>query len=719
METVVAGVFFIFQLPAFQAPPGLSVIPWVVEGNAAWYEAGPLFDVADAEAGTSAQGWAAVTDRYIRLRVLVKDDKHVNTRRGGDIWDGDSLQIGVDARGDGSGRLPEDMPMVGPDDASIAVALTPDGPKMWAHFQGKFGRSYMTDGTRDYPCSVVRDEQAGTTLYDVAFPWDAFDGAAGASPLIGLSVQVNDSNDGEQRRLFWGRGAGGEPRPGLFNKLLVGPPPHETVSLEVRHGSLWRPTGRAEVLLAVASDRQLTIRTQMGQAAQELRLEPARLADGCRRFVVQAAPGRLPEEPLGLNVELVADDGAVLAARTVPIDAPGRVIGQLQDRIEELVARSPHPLFTRHLRSVDAMVQNEWNRAMLIVDDDEQVARDCIRDATTILQGLNADAGQWEAYRRGQRSLVLARLSSYDGSVQYYTLSLPRDWDPERAYPLIAYLHGAGPSHPLFYMEITFRPREAPQAGTEAAPLEPHYSLVPWGRGNRGWAETAEDDLWEALAEVDRDFRVDHDRVYLTGHSMGGGGAWAIALRTPSHWAAVCPCAGGTWNAPPGWGLGRNASYLPFRIWHGDADGAVPVENAHAMQAELRRYGNEPDMVIVPGQGHDLPGDQTEANARWLLQHVRKRPDQFAFVADTRRHRGAWGIEMNPSAAPDRLPSFECRTEGQTVHISSENTPGLSVELGQGGLGLAGDVTVYWNGRQAYAGQAERITLGEEARRRR
>jgi hypothetical protein len=74
---------------------------------------------------------------------------------------------------------------------------------------------------------------------------------------------------------------------------------------------------------------------------------------------------------------------------------------------------------------------------------------------------------------------------------------------------------------------------------------------------------------------------------------------------------------------------------------------------------------------------------------------------------------------MNPSAAPDRLPSFECRTEGQTVYISSENTPGLSVELGQGGLGLVGQVTVYWNGRQAYAGPAQRITLGEEARRRR
>ena len=719
MEVVVAGVLFIFQLPALKLPPGLPGIPWVADDDTAWHQAAPLFELADTQVGTAAQGWAAVTDRYVRLRVLVKDDKHVNTRRGSDIWDGDSLQVGVDARGDGSGRRPKDTAMVGPDDASIAVALTADGPKVWAHFQGKLGRSYMADGSRDYPCSIVRDDQAGTTLYDVAFPWDAFDTAPGVSPLIGLSVQVNDTDDGEQRRLFWGRGAGGEPRPGLFEQLVVGPPPHETASIEVSRSRLWRPTGRAELIVAAASDRRLTIRAQMGEARQELPVEQGRLADGFRRFAVQAAPGQLPEKALELKVELLADGGDVLAERTVLLEAPGRVIAQLRDRIEELAAASPHPLFTRHLRSVEATVQSEWNRAMFAVDDDEQVATDCVRDATSILQGLNADAGDWETYRHGDRSLVLARLSRYDGSVQYYTLGLPRGWEPERAYPLIAYLHGAGSSHPLFYMEVTFHPREAARSGAEPQPLEPHYSLVPWGRGNRGWTETAEDDLWEALEDVERDFRVDPDRVYLTGHSMGGGGAWAIGLRTPDRWAAVCPCAGGTWNAPPGSGLGRNASYLPFRVWHGDADGAVPVDNAYAMQAELRRYGNEPDMVIVKGQGHDLPGDQSEANARWLLQHKRKRPDQFAFLGDTNRHRGAWGIEMNRPTAPDRQSSFECRIAGSTVYISSENTSGLSVELGEGGLGLAGDVTVYWQGRKEYEGPAQRITLGEQAGRRR
>jgi hypothetical protein len=82
-------------------------------------------------------------------------------------------------------------------------------------------------------------------------------------------------------------------------------------------------------------------------------------------------------------------------------------------------------------------------------------------------------------------------------------------------------------------------------------------------------------------------------------------------------------------------------------------------------------------------------------------------------VADTDRHRGVWGIWMARDIARDPLPRFDCRIEGSTVHISSEGTSGLDVDLGPDGLRMAGEATVFWNGKKAYEGPPEQIQLGE------
>lgn len=712
----------ISALPTDAVQAGLPVIHWVEPGDEGWKGGAPAWQVADQQAGTSARGWLAVSDRYILMKIVVEDDYHTNVREGGDIWDGDALQIGIDARGDGSGPLPPDTRMVNPDDASITVALTEDGAHVWAHFQGKYGTGYQQDGERDYPCTVTRDEQSGETTYDVAFPWDEFLAQSGPWPTVGLCVQVNDTDrEGDQIRLYWGRGADGEPRPGLHEQLLLGPPPHPMAAAVVTREAIWRPTGQGQIRLALASEETTRLVARLDGAVLEHSPEGCPLQEGVRRFLVRGWPGRLPAEGMEFRADVLAEDGTVMATAEAELRAPGTVIGRLHERVEALVAESPHPLFTRHLRSVDALVQAEWNRAMLVVDELPSRAQEAVNNAETILSGLDGPAARWDTYAAGENSLVLARIAGTEQSLQFYRLSLPTGWDPEQEYPLIVSLHGAGPTHPLFYVAMSFptpeedeeEPAEQPESGEEETELEPHFVLSPWGRGNNGYNEQGEDDVWQALEEVRRDFRLDEDRIYLTGHSMGGGGTWHIALRTPDVWAAACPVSGGTWGLPPGRGVGVNAQHLPFRIWHGDADGAVSVDNAYAMQAELRRYGNEPDMVIVPGQGHGYPPEAHMRNNRWLLQHRRVRPNRFSYVADTERHRGAWGIWMARDIAQNPLPRFDCRIEGSTVHISSEGTPGLDVDLGPDGLRMAGEVTVFWNGEQAYQGPPEQVQLGD------
>jgi hypothetical protein len=99
------------------------------------------------------------------------------------------------------------------------------------------------------------------------------------------------------------------------------------------------------------------------------------------------------------------------------------------------------------------------------------------------------------------------------------------------------------------------------------------------------------------------------------------------------------------------------------------------------------------------------------------MQFTRLRPTSFTFATDAGAHPGRNGVRMNvPSrqvSAP--LPRVTCSIEGHTVTIISDNTRGLTVALGADGLGLAGEVTVIWNGAQAYRGPATTINLGTGA----
>jgi hypothetical protein len=212
--------------PSSQSPSTLNspVIAWVTETDESWKAGQPMFRLSEGTEDASATGWGAVTTRALRLYIVVRDAHHSNTRTGAAIWDGDALQIGIDLRGEGAGVLPSSTPRVGPSGASITFALTDKGPLAWAHYHGRPGGE---GALPQLAPRITRDEAAKTTTYDLTLPWAEFQSAPGIFPQIGLAVQVNDSqpNVVQQTRLYWGFGAGGNLRPGLFNRLLVGPPP--------------------------------------------------------------------------------------------------------------------------------------------------------------------------------------------------------------------------------------------------------------------------------------------------------------------------------------------------------------------------------------------------------------------------------------------------------------------------------------------------------------
>jgi hypothetical protein len=685
------------------SPQSLPRVAWVAENDHSWQKETPVFTLKDEKSGTSARGWLATTNAHILLRVVVSDDNHYSDVQDNDIWNGDGLQIGLDVRGDSTGTGPADRGGVqGPDDAAIAFALGKKGPQAWVHGASR-DEQY---GELKNAVGIVRNEKRRTTTYDVALPWRWFASAPGLYPYFRCAVQVNDMDARDPKtthRLKYGDGAGGGLRTFLFKKLAYAPPPAGYNGLVVAASEAWQPGDSAEVRYAVASRTPATLTARVG-AVQQTHPVPG---DGqLRVFSVKATPG----SPTGYDWLTLGTGGAV---DSVQLKNPDVVVSRLEARLDSLLPTSPHPLFTRHLKSVKSLVMNEWAALQLYKAEQLPDARETLRFVEQLADGFAADAGRWDAYLDGRRSLFFAYVSRRDRHLSYYMFTLPDGWAPEKKYPLLVELHGSGNPNPLS--------GPASQLGNGSGPGykipktdfqldRKGYHLYPFGRGNTGYLDIGEIDVMEALGDVHRHFAVDEDRRYLLGFSMGGGGTWNIGARTPDQWAAIAIFAG-VYNDAPGKKVAANLKNTPVWMWCGDKDFLYP--HMQRLEKEMKDCGLAPVVTYQPDIGHAFDSEAQKKAIRWLQGHVRRRPDTLSFVADTEEHPGAWGIRLVKDYHKG-LPSFTCTIAGNRVTISSTNATALEVNLGEKGLGLRGDAVVVWNGREVYSGAVALLNLSEK-----
>ena len=140
-------------------------------------------------------------------------------------------------------------------------------------------------------------------------------------------------------------------------------------------------------------------------------------------------------------------------------DTPEAVLSRIRTHIEALLSKPQPELFARHLKSVLALSEEDVLKLEIAGADKDERARELHGYLSTIEAGLNGDGERAGLYLvDGRRSLTLARLSQSDGTLQFYTVSLPPHWDSRKACPLYVQLHGRGPDIPLAYVSNTFQP---------------------------------------------------------------------------------------------------------------------------------------------------------------------------------------------------------------------------------------------------------------------
>jgi len=217
-----------------------------------------------------------------------------------------------------------------------------------------------------------------------------------------------------------------------------------------------------------------------------------------------------------------------------------------------------------------------------------------------------------------------------------YCIYLPKSYDPLVPTGLVVGLHGGGPGgkDPTL---VTGNGQEAMNFYTDVAEERGVIVVCPSALA-APWSAPKNESLLDALIdEMKMLYNVDENRIWLTGHSMGGFGSWYWGPKRADVWAAFAPCAGGGGSA-------SDSKLAPIYVYHGTDDNVVGVGGDRAVADALVKSKDKPDFVYteVDHIGHGFPD--------WV------RHDIFRFFVgrwkDDGKKRAVW-----PRSSFDRKPS--------------------------------------------------------------
>ena len=191
----------------------------------------------------------------------------------------------------------------------------------------------------------------------------------------------------------------------------------------------------------------------------------------------------------------------------------------------------------------------------------------------------------------------------------FYGLYLPTSFDKTKTYPLIVVLHGlnGSPGQILAYPGLT-----------KHAEDEGYIMVAPMGYNPRGWygsrgkgggrgsdpknlGELSEQDVMEVLKLTRNNFNIDPQRIYLFGHSMGGGGSMHLAMTYPDIWAAMAVVAPAAYGNRDRLATAKN---IPAFIVQGDQDRLVSVQQTRLWVKKMKDLKMKHEYVEVEGGGH-------------------------------------------------------------------------------------------------------------------
>lgn len=280
------------------------------------------------------------------------------------------------------------------------------------------------------------------------------------------------------------------------------------------------------------------------------------------------------------------------------------------------------------------------------------------------------------------------------GSPRSYAVQLPPEYDPARRYPAVVTLHGLGRTPE---QQIDWWAGEWDDKGRRQGQATRHGYIVI----APDWAAPTQKDyrfslrehaaVLDSLRDACQRLSIDTDRVFLSGHSMGGDAAVDIGLAHPHLWAGVIPIVARIDRY--GEHYWPNAELVPFYFICGQLDGPAIVNNAMVWDRWMLRAYNL-TVVEFLGRGHEAFSDEIQRLFDWMGRFKRDiRPREFTCATMRPWDNVFWWVELSqlpPKSMVDPA-SWPPGRGVQAVKTKASFTQGNGAYISTG----AGQVTVW------------------------
>jgi pimeloyl-ACP methyl ester carboxylesterase len=205
-------------------------------------------------------------------------------------------------------------------------------------------------------------------------------------------------------------------------------------------------------------------------------------------------------------------------------------------------------------------------------------------------------------------TMVDERITIRDQAYQY-ALSVPLTYQPTKGYGLVVCLHGAG------FTGEAYLERWQSRLGSDYVLVCPTYPAGAW------FTRRAEDLVLAVIRTIQRRYHIDPDRIFLTGMSNGGIGAWLIGMHQAPMFAGIAPMASGLDDVLMP--FLANLRNTPIYIIHGAKDQVMPVDLSRSISRELAALGyphiyREHQREHPMAGGHYFPREELPDLITWL-----------------------------------------------------------------------------------------------------
>jgi poly(3-hydroxybutyrate) depolymerase len=297
----------------------------------------------------------------------------------------------------------------------------------------------------------------------------------------------------------------------------------------------------------------------------------------------------------------VTDQSTSLGAAALPI-ALRKGLDDTITRLEGEAKRAPDAVRAEILFPVDRLRNVNRGRLELRTFDPERDLASAEAVVASLKTRKDPFAGRTGDFKRHY-------LLDAAHEIIPYRMYVPTTYTGAKASPLVIALHGLGGTEDSFFegYDKQLPPLAERHGYIVAAPLGYRVDgSYGWGVGNapadptvRRTQELSEQDVMQVLQRVRQQYKIDENRIYLMGHSMGGIGTWKIAAKYPDIWAAIGPISGS--GAPA---TIERFRHIPEVVVHGDNDATVNVSGSRNMVEKMKELGVEVKYIEVPGGSH-------------------------------------------------------------------------------------------------------------------